>query len=414
MSRRLTVDLLSSLFSNERGNIAVIFCCAAVPLLVLAGGAVDYSRATMNQKAMQAALDAAALAGVVGSHTPDEQIAVAEAYFEANRDPQVVVDDVSFSHEGSVLVGTAMSNVETSFLKLISMPVLAVSANSSATAEQFRETTCVMAMHPTRKHTLELSGSVDVIGGDCNFYGNSTNPDDVVDPHNATNFLTGKSVQANGYGHHYIENVTPPLEHAPEVLSDPLASLVIPTKSATCLFTAKKINGGTVNLSPGTYCKGLEITNHAIVTLAAGRYFIDQDKFKVQDLTLTGTAGVTIVLVDNKSTIEWKNSTIRMTAPSTGADKGIVMMGQRVNCSNVIDKGTVDLEGVVYLPQGEFNWTNTGTPTINAKWTAWIVDGFSWDGDGVIKMNFDYKHGVPYPDALRHVVPRPGTPRLKS
>jgi hypothetical protein len=383
-------------------------------MLVLGGGVLDYSHATRNQKAMQASLDAAALAGVIGSHTPDEQIAVAEAYFEANRPSNVSVSDVSFTHEGSVLVGTATSNVETSFLKLINMPELTVSATSSATSEQFRDTTCVMAMHPTRKHTLELSGSVDVIGGDCNFYGNSTNPDDVVDPHNATNFLTGKSVQANGYGHHYIENVTPPLEHAPEVLSDPLASMVIPTKSATCTATGKKINGGTVTLSPGTYCNGLEITNHATVTLSAGRYFIDQNKFKIADSTVTGTAGVTIVLVDNKSIIEWKNSTIRMKAPSTGADKGMVIMGQRVNCTNVIDKATVDLEGVVYLPNGEFNWTNTGTPTNNGKWTAWKVDGLSWDGDGVIHMNFDYKHGVPYPSALLHVVPRMGTPRLKS
>jgi Flp pilus assembly protein TadG len=409
MLRRALFDYCS----DQSGNLAMIFGCAAIPLLALGGGAMDYSRANLNEKAIQSALDAAVLAGITRSQNLDEQIAVATAYFDANRDPEVAVQSVSFQHNGKILVGNATSNVATSFLKLVQLPTLAVSATSSGTAEQYREPACVMAMHPTRKHTLDLDGSVDVIGGDCNFYGNSTNPDDVVDPHNASNFLTGKSVQANGYGHHYIENVTPPLEHAPEVLSDPLASKVIPTASATCLFTGKKVDGVSQTLSPGTYCNGLQIVNGATVTLQSGTYFIKGNRFLVKGSTVTGT-GVTIVFVDNHSAIDWQTSTIRLTAPTIGSEAGIVLMGQRVSVDNSIDKATVDLEGVVYLPQGAFTWVNTGTPTITAKWTAWIVDGFAWSGDGVIRMNFDYKHGVPYPEELKNVVPRPGTPRLLS
>jgi hypothetical protein len=233
-----------------------------------------------------------------------------------------------------------------------------------------------------------------------------------VDPHNATNFLTGKSVQANGYGHHYIENVTPPLEHAPEVLTDPLAARAIPSNPATCLFTNKAVNNTTLTLDPGRYCSGLSITG-STVTLNPGVYFITDDKFFVKNSTVTGT-GVTIILPDDKAIISWDTATMRLKAPTTGSQAGIVFMGQRVAATNTIMKGTVDLEGVVYLPQGTFNWTNTGTPTVTAKWTAWVVDGFSWDGDGTINMTFDYQSGVTYPDELRNVIPRPGTPRLVS
>jgi hypothetical protein len=314
--------------------------------------------------------------------------------------------------DGDVLVGTATSNVPASFLKLINRPTLAVGAESKGTAVATRETACVMAMHPTRKHTMELDGSVSVIGPACNFYGNSTNPDDVVDPHNATNYLTGKSVQANGYGHHYIENVTPPLEHAPEVLSDPLAARAIPATTMPCTATNKTINNTTLTLDPGTYCSGLSITG-STVTLKPGVYFITTDKFLVKNSTVTGD-GVTIILPDNHAVINWDTATMRLKAPTTGSLAGIVFMGQRVDASNTIKKGTVDLEGVVYLPQGDFKWTNTGTPSITAKWSAWIVDGFSWDGDGTINFNFDYQTGVPYPDELRRVVPRPGSARLVS
>ncbi len=79
-------------------------------------------------------------------------------------------------------------------------------------------------MHPSRKHTLELKDSVSVYAPDCNIYGNSDHVDDVVDPHTPDNYLTGKTVQAVGYGHHYLQNVKPPLEHAPEILKDPLAA----------------------------------------------------------------------------------------------------------------------------------------------------------------------------------------------
>ncbi len=52
-------------------------------------------------------------------------------------------------------------------------------------------------------------------------------------------------------------------------------------------------------------------------------------------------------------------------------------------------------------------------PTINAKWTVWIVDGITWKGDGTIYINFDIKdEEVPYPGDLRYVIPRPSTPRL--
>ncbi len=57
--------------------------------------------------------------------------------------------------------------------------------------------------------------------------------------------------------------------------------------------------------------------------------------------------------------------------------------------------------------KGAFDWTNTGTPTITAKWTAWIIDGVTWDGSGTIKINFDIgSSDIPFRGALRSVIPR--------
>jgi hypothetical protein len=409
---RRAMGSLTGLLDGEGGNVAILFAAASVPLIVLGGGVADYSRASLEQRSLQEALDAATLAGVIGDKSDEEEIAVADAYFLANHPDNWEVSEVAFKHDGERLLGNVTAAINTRFLKVIDMPQLLVSVSSTATQETLREPACVMAMHPTRKHTLELKDSVSVIGSDCNFYGNSSNPDDVVDPHNPQNYLTGRSVQAVGYGHHYIENVTPPLEHAPEVLSDPLASMPIPS-AGSCLFTGKKISGGTQTLDPGTYCDGLEIKSNATVTLNPGTYVITDDTFKIENSTVTGT-GVTIVLADKDAKLWWKNSTIRLSAPTTGSQKGMVIIGERVEATQKLERSTVDLEGVVYVPNGAFEWENVSTPTtINTKWTAWIVDGFSWRGSGTIDMPFSPDDSdVPYPEELAHMIPRPGTPRL--
>ena len=411
MSKTIPCRVFKAFLSHSSGNVAIIFALASVALVTAAGGAVDYARATREQHALQEMLDAAALAGVSGSHEEEEQIAVANAHFAANLANQWNVKDVSFEHSGGVLVGKAEADVQTAFLRIVNMPSIDVGAQAAATNKEFLEPACVMAMHPSRKHTLELKGTVSVSGPDCDFYGNSNNPDDVVDPHNPENYLVGKSVQAVGYGHHYIDNVSPPLETAPKVLSDPLSRSTIPAAGG-CSYSGEEVAGGTETLYPGTYCDGLVIKDGSDVVLSPGTYIITQGNFEIENSTLTGD-GVTIVLADDKTELLWKASTVRLRAPKSGSEASFVLIGERVSAQHVFDQSTVDLEGVVYVPNGEFDWTNTGTPTTDAKWTVWIVDGFTWDGAGTIKINFNPDDSdIPYPAALRHVIPRPGTPRL--
>jgi len=56
------------------------------------------------------------------------------------------------------------------------------------------------------------------------------------------------------------------------VVTDPLASIVSPSFSS-CNHTSYSLTSGTATLSPGTFCKGLNITN-ATVTLNPGLYVI--------------------------------------------------------------------------------------------------------------------------------------------
>jgi len=400
------------------GSSALTFSLAIVPVLAGVGASVDYARAWRVDMQLQNATDAAALAAASITAFQREKGVTSESLarkmFAATYSGPT--GTLTYSETGGIYRVAVTAQLPTTIMGLVGVQSVEVGARSAAVADTLLQPACFMAMHPSRKHTLELKGTVSVYAPECHIYGNSNDEDDVVDPHNPQNFLTGKSVQAVGYGHHYIQNVTPPLEYAPKKLDDPLAAMSIPTDTS-CTFKSRKISGQTITIDPGVYCAGLTIDKGSNVTFKPGSYFIDGGRFKLNKATVTGQ-GVTIILADNNSLIDWEDSTIRLSAPKTGPLAGIVITGIRYPTKHVMEDSTVDLHGVVYLPKGAFDWTNNGTPTITAKWTAWIIDGVTWDGNGTIKINFDRAGSdIPFPGALNSVIPRPtGThnPRLTN
>lgn len=145
--------LIDTFVRDKRGNIAVIFAIACVPLITAVGCAVDYSRATQTRSKLQAAADAASVGSLAkaspaflaaGSMTSDGPIPVgvtdAQNIFDANRanltgytlnsvTPTVV-------KSGSTVTSTVAfsANIDTMFLGLIGKTALTVTGTSSATA----------------------------------------------------------------------------------------------------------------------------------------------------------------------------------------------------------------------------------------------------------------------------------------
>lgn len=407
---------------QQSGSVAVIFAVSAVLLMGSVGAAIDYGRAYNAKSLVQSALDSAvmqgvtakpdplAFAGTAGSLSKAERIVIAQKSFQSNLPSSAQIGSVSFVYQGENLVGTVTAHIKTTLLAVLGVGQIDVSSKAGAATGPTYERLCFMAMNPTRKHTLELSDSVSVYAPDCHIYGNSSHIDDVVDPHSASTFLTGRSVQAIGYGHNYLQNVSPPLEHAPELIADPFATKTLPT-AGPCMFTNKVVAAGATTLTPGTYCGGLTISSGADVTLAPGIYVIVGGTFLIQGATVSGS-DVTIALADDLSTLEWRNSQIVLAAPNTGPYASMVLTGVRLPTNHVFDSSTIDLHGVVYLVDGAIDWINVGTPVVTAKWTAWIVDGVSWSGSGTVNINFKPELStIPYPAELL-VIPRPGKPRV--
>lgn len=140
-ARRLTCPL-RRFARDERGNIAVIFGVALLPLIVAIGVAVDFSRASRARTAMQGALDSAVLMvakeRATSSMTDAELTAKAKAYFGAlytNSDAQNVSVTASYAtstSSGSTVVMTGSGSIATAFMTVMGISSVPYAASSAA------------------------------------------------------------------------------------------------------------------------------------------------------------------------------------------------------------------------------------------------------------------------------------------
>ncbi|WP_027577054.1 TadE/TadG family type IV pilus assembly protein [Bradyrhizobium sp. WSM1743] len=151
---RAALSIILRRFVNDRrGNIAVIFALACVPLITVVGCAVDYSRATQIRSKLQAAADAASVGSIAkaspgfaaaGSMTSDGTIPAgvsdAQNIFNAN-----VANLTGYTlngltptmvKSGSTVTSTVSftASINTMFLGVIGKTALTMSGTSKATA----------------------------------------------------------------------------------------------------------------------------------------------------------------------------------------------------------------------------------------------------------------------------------------
>jgi Flp pilus assembly protein TadG len=132
------LKLLKSLRSDNRGNVAVIFGFSVVPVLGLAGGAVDLSQSQRDVAGLQSAFDAAAIAGVRQAALGSAAVTLtAQNYLAANLPPRLKSYPVSVTvSDGgkTVLIKTNGAVMQTNFLGILGMNTLNVFAKAKATS----------------------------------------------------------------------------------------------------------------------------------------------------------------------------------------------------------------------------------------------------------------------------------------
>ena len=413
--------------ADQSGQVAIMFGLALPVLFGVVGLAIDYSYAVTTQSQMQAVADASALAGArqlqMAKSTGDTASAVVQGYVNS-RFSDVAVD---------TQVDTKALTVKVTLDKDVNLTVgkavwggkmhVRVSATAKASASL---PLCLLALDPKAPATLELEQSAQLTATGCMLYSDSTSKQGLQAKHSAV-VTAGLICTAGGKAKTSNAKLTPdPVLDCPN-MDDPLASRTPPAVGA-CTYTDTVVNGGTQTLRPGTYCKGLTITNGAEVTLSAGIYVIKDGPFVVDGgATLQGT-DVGLYLKGNGANLTFDTaSTISLSAPKSGEMAGILIFDDPTGAPalaippfplpipllggttvsgpprehKILSDNARMLLGTIYMPQGRLIIDASKPIADRSAYTVLVVQRIDLHDGPNLVLNSDYSAtDVPVPQGV--------------
>jgi Flp pilus assembly protein TadG len=129
-------SLLRRFFGDRRGSLAVSFGFLSVPMVMITGMAVDYSRVAYARTSLQAVVDSTALSIANPRYNDPDQIrAAAVSIFESQlREKlnlaQVPKLEVSVLDDGKSVHVKAMTSVSTTLLAILGMSEMEIAAQA--------------------------------------------------------------------------------------------------------------------------------------------------------------------------------------------------------------------------------------------------------------------------------------------
>jgi Flp pilus assembly protein TadG len=133
------IMLPARFWNNAQGSVAPLAALALVPLIVAAGAAVDYSRASAAHAAFQTALDSTALAlskTASGKSEAELQTAAEQTFkavLERNDVQNLTVTAAYSSDAGSKLTLTASGSIPADFADFLGVDNIAINATATST-----------------------------------------------------------------------------------------------------------------------------------------------------------------------------------------------------------------------------------------------------------------------------------------
>jgi Flp pilus assembly protein TadG len=408
------------LLKDERGAVLAFF----VALPVLAGTVavgIETGQLYRTKRQMQAAADAAALAGSVDRIAgKNNTTIVATAQYEAQRNGLqngvngVVVTvnapptsgsntattgavEVIITKSQSFSLGAVLSNwlgVASNSFTMRARTVAAQGSSPILSAEG-----CMVALTTAAEQGVSFT-SFNNFNSDCTIVSNGTatgaNSSASVYMGSFNN-ATVRSVWTRGSFYetnNFTATITPQTNQTSTV-ADPYASLPTPSVGACSYNNFSASGGSSATLVPGTYCGGLTVSGVNNVYFTPGIYYVaDSDLYltgvnNVSCPTCTSDNGVAIVLTKTTGDIGGvritsdNNITLNAGKTNTGAYTGVLFyqdrratVGTMTSTSKIFtisSLNTVTLNGAIYFPNNRIDISSINNAGSGANGcTIWI------------------------------------------
>jgi len=379
---------ITEIIHDTRGNVIGLACIGLVSLVGGAGLGVDTVQWFLWNQQLQQGVEAGALGGAYALSHGGAVAPSARREVNRNANLALAIEAIN-SPPGSGALRGQRDAVEviastTRALPFSSLFIATPTIRARAVATIIGVGDyCVLALAPTGVG-VELGGtaSVDL---NCGLASNSVASDSVLlrgssllsaDPVSSAGGLSGASNLAAGTTQLLYGNPQP----------DPFASrnLAVPTSPSTCTQNNFRVlSGRTDNIGPGRYCNGMDI--QGTVNLAPGVYIVDRGNFSVGSQARVTGSGVTIVLTGSTTSsiatiIVNGGASLDLTAPTEFENsywQDILFFQDPRGTSaqsRINGGGTMDLEGVFYMPNGTIQYSgNAGSSATCLFFVAYRV-----------------------------------------
>jgi len=371
---------------DESGQALMLCIVGLMTVLAFAGLAIDVGQLQLEKHQMQAAADAAALAGALeisqcggtadcSAMTTAAQKAVSENGFGS---PNLLTQCASngnttltlILNNGPCFLGSTSADpnygntdyVEAVVTQPINTPFAALAGFKKfnitvrAEAHTTASSNCLIVgandTGATSGDGLDLDGGT-IDASSCDVYDDWGGADS-LDEANSSSTVTSSGFYVHGpncntgsgpcNGGNFGSN-SPQWNAA--AISDPLAGLTAPTPGSCTSQNSTPSNGAS--LSPGTFCSGLNF-NPGTYTMTAGLYIIEGG-MNISG-TVNATAGVTIYMYSGQLNLN-SGSDLELTAPSSnsgGAFQGIAYWQSSSDNDEINFDQPTSITGAIYAP----------------------------------------------------------------
>jgi hypothetical protein len=398
-----------TLARDERGQILILTVLTMTALLGMAALAIDVGYFLDRRNSMGAAADAAAKAGAFeiaqnGAITQStlEVFARREAslngFTHGVNGVTVTINRPPLSppfNNTRYVEAIVRQPVSTFFATVLGTSLVTIGNRAVAGVQAVP--TCMVVLDPIASGAYTATGNAQINLPQCGVVINSTASSYGLVSTNGAR-LTATSISVGGAAPGFtmsgggavtaggvlgaVNLATPP---AP----DPLAGLAAPTVG-TCDHPSQMVYGYMGgNISPGTFCGGMQVNGGGIWNMMGGTYIINGGQLVVSNgATLRGT-GVTIYNTGGAASISFVGgTTINLSAPTTGALAGILLFQDRTNTADfVVNNGAgITLTGALYFKAATLSFSGGSFSNL---YTFMIANRLNFSNGATLTLNSD-------------------------
>lgn len=379
---------------DTRGNMSILFCMAMLPLMLAAGIAVDYSAGSSARSQLQAAVDAAALAGVAlqtyeaGSKT-EEAARIFNTHLQLiDLGSEIPTPNVAVEPEKVTV--SASADVRTTFLQVVGVNTVEVSTSATAVPLE-RTPICLLALNPSAPSTISVTGTAELDASECAVHANSSDPAALRVQGAAT--ASAKVFCSKG-GYHGRNFEPLPRTECPTV-PDPYAGLPVPSGLA-CDFNDRTFHSGAHTAVPGVYCGGMDVGDHATVTLQPGVYVVRDGPLTMHAHSTVVGSGVTFYFYGADAVLNIRSfSTVELTAPTSGPYAGVAFAQHAPSSagltSTLAGGAWIRIVGALHFPTQAIDIGGASGVDASLPYMPIVADRFILRGNGTMPVKADYK-----------------------